>query len=342
MKDPALPFVRTSLFLRPVSSVSNPIPGRNPVVFCRRAHHVETKTALRLILGSHGRLASEVQVLDFLRFAVQRRIDVGNLWIAESAGRILWAILPVYSPGRTVLLFSPQQARDQQQYDAARELVEVVSRESASAGVHLAQVLLDPDEPAAQDLYVHCDFVPIASLDYLQASTRRRAAAPQLPEGFSLRTYSPQAHKHFADAIVRSYADSLDCPALNGLRDVEDVIAGHKATGDFDPTHWYLLCEADAPRGVVLLSRMPQSASMELVYLGLSPEARGRKLGDFLMAHALTAAHRAGCSSLTLAVDAANTPALRLYHRHGLRYICTKTAMMRNLRQSLQPVPSPA
>ena len=35
-----------------------------------------------------------------------------------------------------------------------------------------------------------------------------------------------------------------------------------------------------------------------------------------------------------LAVDAANAPALRLYHRHGFRDLYRKLALMRDLRQA--------
>ena len=38
---------------------------------------------------------------------------------------------------------------------------------------------------------------------------------------------------------------------------------------------------------------------------------------------------------LALAVDAQNAPALKLYHRHGLRHVGVKLALMRQLRPRL-------
>jgi ribosomal protein S18 acetylase RimI-like enzyme len=35
---------------------------------------------------------------------------------------------------------------------------------------------------------------------------------------------------------------------------------------------------------------------------------------------------------LTLAVDSRNVPALKLYYRHGMQQMGTKTAMLRDLR----------
>src|SRR5207244_5235963 len=98
---------------------------------------------------------------------------------------------------------------------------------------------------------------------------------------------------------------------------------------EFDPAHWFLLCEAETPRAVLLLGGLPRTDSAELVYLGVVPEARGRGLGDLLMRRALatTAAMRLG--RLTLAADVANPPALALHYRHGFKRAGGKIAMMR-------------
>src|SRR5262249_18196923 len=125
---------------------------------------------------------------------------------------------------------------------------------------------------------------------------------------------------------------SQDCPALNGMREMDDVIAGHMATGDFDPNLWWVLCQENQPMAVLLLSRVPQGSTMELVYLGILPEARGKGFGDFLMQRALATAFSDNRENLSLAVDSRNRPALRLYYRHGMRRIGSRIAMIRDLR----------
>jgi ribosomal protein S18 acetylase RimI-like enzyme len=147
-------------------------------------------------------------------------------------------------------------------------------------------------------------------------------------------SYSSENHALFAEGILRSYRDSLDCPALSGLRDIEDIIAGHRATGEHVPEMWQLIVENDQPRGVVLLSRIPSSDAVELVYLGLAVEARGKGLGTVLMQqamHLIVSDRRRG---LTLAVDSQNEPALRLYFRHGMQRIAARVAMILDLRTS--------
>jgi ribosomal protein S18 acetylase RimI-like enzyme len=122
---------------------------------------------------------------------------------------------------------------------------------------------------------------------------------------------------------------------------MEDVIAGHKASGEFDPGLWFLLTETFAdgnvparrvPRGVLVLGKLPRTDAVELVYLGLTPAARGRGLGAMVLRHALGTVARIERARLTLAVDSANVPALKLYYRQGMQQIATKVAMMRDLR----------
>jgi ribosomal protein S18 acetylase RimI-like enzyme len=50
-----------------------------------------------------------------------------------------------------------------------------------------------------------------------------------------------------------------------------------------------------------------------------------------LVRQALSAVAPAGGQRLTLAVDAGNTPAMKLYFRHGMQRVGVKTAMMREL-----------
>jgi ribosomal protein S18 acetylase RimI-like enzyme len=305
--------------------------GRHPVVF-RPAQREEVHAALQLILGTSAGPPAEEQVVDFLRFTMYRGIDLNDLWIAEMGGRIAWAILPVVSPGRTMLLFSPTEVADGVKDLCARPLIERVLEHHRDRAVDLAQVLLDPDDRSAIDVYRTCGFESLAELIYLDRDVRR-AHEKALPPGFGWETYSHANHGDFAQTVSATYEGSLDCPRLNGRRHIEDVLAGHKAAGEFDPALWFLLQAGDgSAAGALLLSRSTRTDALELVYLGLLKTQRGRGFGDVMMQHALATAARIGCRRLSLAVDSQNTPALRLYHRHGLSRLCTRVALLRDLR----------
>ncbi len=307
--------------------------GRHPQILYRPAAHNEIDDALRLILATDGKVASDEQVLDFLNFAVHRRMDLNQVRVADKSGRVVWAVLPVVSPGRTMLLLSPPRVGRHLSDTVAPQLVEHVVAHFSAAGVHLAQALIDPRDTSAIALYQSCSFQNLAELIYLQRAVRA-SNHPVLPEGHYWTFYSPQSHAAFGRAISASYAGSLDCPALNGRRGIEDVIAGHKAAGEFDPRLWQLLCAEghDEPLGVLLLARSARSDALELVYLGITPGARGQGLGELMMRQSLAVAGAAGCGLLSLAVDARNAPALKLYYRSGMSRVCTRVALLRDLR----------
>jgi ribosomal protein S18 acetylase RimI-like enzyme len=309
----------------------------NSDLVCRPVQRGEIEPALRLILATSCGLAADAQVLDFLSFCVERKIDTNAIWIAVHQGRLVWSMLPVASPGKTMLIFTPPVLFEQTPGSAIQRLGDDVCEHYAQRGVQLAQMLVDPGDRPVIEAYRHGGFHELAELVYLQKLTRaRKLSPPILPNEFEMKAYGPDTHSHFADVIQRSYEQSLDCPALNGLREMDDVIAGHQATGEFDPNLWWVLYQQQRPLAVLMLSRIPQTTTVELVYLGLAPEARGRGVGDLLMQQALAVASGDGRESISLAVDSRNQPALRLYYRHGMRRIGSRVALLRDLQRGVQ------
>ena len=307
---------------------SNGVGPRSSIDY-RKARPDEVPEALAIILGAGGLPAGDAQVADFLQLAAQREIDVRDVWVAAANNRLLWALLPILSPGHTALLFIPSPRPEAVDVGP---LVEAVCESIVGRDAVLAQVLLDPIDQPARSRFAELGFREMAELLYLHCGLGRETTSVALPENFAWQTYSDESHALFERAILESYQQSLDCPALNGLRNISDIIAGHKASGEFDPRFWCVLMERDEPRGVVLLSHVPRTDMAELVYLGLTPKVRGRGIGDLLMRHALLTLREMNLARLTLAVDAQNTPALQLYYRHGMQRMGTKIAMMRDLR----------
>ena len=334
-----MPLATWLLFLLPVGTLSNiPIlkglfgtpPNVPPII--RSARPEEFDSAIRLLLASHSYSIEEQQIQDFVRMAIAHRSSAGGLMVAEAAGRLVSSAMPVTSPGRTMLVFIPNIIAGELQAEATRQLIDQICLRGKADGIQLAQGLLDPDHSTGIAMMAAASFRDIAELLYLQASSARSVKAGDLPAGYRWHHYSPATHDLFARAVLSTYQQSLDCPAVSGLRNIDDVLAGHRATGEFDPSIWFAVCCGDDPAGVLILSPAHHGQMLELVYVGLVPEHRGRGLGDLLMRKALETATARGTASLSLAVDAANKPALNLYWRHGLRTVGRKKAMMRDLR----------
>lgn len=298
----------------------------------RRARKQEVEPAIRLILTGRDAAVEQEHVVQFMSFALQREIDLSDLWVVCMEDRLIWAVLPIYSPGKTVLLLVPGICPRGGWPVLTGRLLDHVCARAHQSGAELAQILLPVGDTVLRDGIAGSGFRMIGELRYLQRQWRKPPPSMVLPQDVEVVDYGPSTHVMLAETLQRTYEGSLDCPTLNGLRHVEDIIAGHKSAGVFNPGWWKLLCRGGKCIGLVLLCGVPQTTTMELVYLGLAPEARGQGLGDVLMRLAVDVAVQAGCDQLTLAVDSGNSPALGLYHRHGLRHVGTRIAMLRDLR----------
>ena len=129
---------------------------------------------------------------------------------------------------------------------------------------------------------------------------------------------TPSIEAEFREVLQATYVGSLDMPELEGARGLEDILAGHRAAGLFVPGRWQLGRVPGEPEAaaVLLLTEVPGRDAWEVVYLGITPAARGRGLGRAVIRHALEAA-RSHAPILELAVNLRNTPAVRLYQSTG-------------------------
>ncbi len=241
-------------------------------------------------------------------------------------GKPTAVVLATPQPGRTALvLSSPVHRRTDIQplAETARAACEALSPDRA----HLAQVLLHHGEAGRRAAFADAGFRHLADLCYLQKPVSRRTRPPTPPSGVTVESYGPARYAAFLAALDASYEQTLDCPGLQGMRRTEDILAGHMATGAFDPRLWTLLRLDGEPAGVLLLNPVPATECAEVVYLGLAPALRGKGLARFLLDRALWQAGRWGERRVTLAVDDRNTPAVRLYRRSGFRPTRHKQAM---------------
>ena len=287
--------------------------------------------AAAFVLAKRGATAPPGAVRDFIAHLQDRGAAVGRAGLVREGRRVVFAVVPVRSPGRTTLMLVrpaiPHAARP-----AAADLVNAACEAERRAGTELAQALVPPSRASAADLLRSaCGFGGLATLLYLQKVAHPRRLPP--PGGVEVREWSEANRPLFEAALRASYEGSQDCPGLAGRRDERDVLAGHMAAGAFDPRQWIALRDAHGPVGVLLLCGIgPGGAGgREVVYLGLTPHARGRGIGRWLMAWAEDAAAATPGRVLALGVDDQNKPALTVYHRCGLRGGPRRLALVRDL-----------
>jgi ribosomal protein S18 acetylase RimI-like enzyme len=291
--------------------------------------------AIAKLVEVHGR-PDPSHARRFLEYTAQNRITLDGLWARlDQRGRITASVLVVPGAGRTAMVFATRQATAA---DAklVGELINRACREISPTDVHLAQVLVDPNEPFERLAFLSGGFADLAALSYLERPVPRGRMDENVkvtwPAGVELHTYADSLRLDLVAILDASYEHTLDCPELRGLRHTEDSLAGHLAGGLQNPQLWTLLRVDGRWAGALLLNPSAGHQSIELVYLGLAAWARNRGLGWRLLRHGLELVRGRPERVINLAVDEANTPAIALYRREGFRPVLRRLALIRPVR----------
>lgn len=258
-------------------------------------------------------------IADALAESERGLIDLSGLWVVRRSGRIVGAMLTQALAGRAAAVWAPEVDPSWRRGALAVALVRAVLTDLRARGFRIVQALLDESAPVHGAADLAGGGMPhVTDLVYLERGTHEPLdVRPGVP-AFDWHTFGPETEAEFRAILQATYTDSLDMPELEGIRSLDDILAGHRAAGRFVAERWRagrLAAEPDAA-AVLLLSEIPDRDAWEVAYLGLSPAARGRGLGRAVLAQALElASHHV--SQLELAVDVRNRPAHRLYRAAG-------------------------
>lgn len=309
-------------------------PGLTPAApgfrVVRVSHSLRLEAAARLVGAARE---DREKPRRFLQAASMHGIDLRQMWasVSHSGGAPRQVCLAVPGAGRAAMMFTSTPRNESE----STELASVIDRScDEMSGAMLAQALLEQNEHGARAAFVRAGFQSVGDLGYLRrprvmASDAPDPTEPNWPRGVSTIPYRPEVDAVFLEALDRSYEATLDCPELCGLRDTRDVLDSHRATGRFDPNLWRAVLLDGRPHGALLLNPNPEQASIELVYLGVSPALRGVGIGSMLLAWGLALVRERPEPFVTCAVDRRNEPALRLYRRLGFAEFASRAALVR-------------
>jgi ribosomal protein S18 acetylase RimI-like enzyme len=253
-----------------------------------------------------------------------------GLFAAYRGRRIVGAILGQPQPGRLAALWPPQLVGDEPPPSALR-LLDRTDQYFLDQGIQIAQALLDARGASDAEVLLRGGFVYLADLVYLVCDNGQFPAAEPLT-ALEFESWTARRQQRLSAIVDATYTETLDCPALNGVRQVEDVLAGYRASGVFDAERWWLVREEGRDGGCLILADFPRQDTWELVYMGVVPGGRGHGLGGQMVRRAQWLARRAGRSRLVLAVDARNTPALGIYAAAGFQAFDRRAACVKVYR----------
>jgi ribosomal protein S18 acetylase RimI-like enzyme len=282
-----------------------------PVV--RSARPEEQADALRLLFRDFPTEERDRRVRSALDLVRSGELDGNGLLVEHSTDALAGVLVCLPVPGASALFWPPRCLVDGQRTGREDRLIAHALHWVRSRGAKLAQSLLTADEVTLASPLERNGFRHVTRLWYLASDLNVPVTALATPSRLEYQAYDPERPAIFHETLVRTYEGTLDCPEINGLRTVEEVIAGHKAQGRFDPSRWRLMLDAGRPAGVLLTTLMPESSDHDVSYLGIVPELRRRGFGREAVLKVLFDAKAAGVGRVTLSVDSRNAPALRLY-----------------------------
>jgi mycothiol synthase len=277
--------------------------------------------------------------LEDAQFEVQREAlreaeeagPAGNVrvWGLFRQGRLAGALLAQVQPGRCALIWPPRIVDGETSQSAAR-LLEAAMDVLSRTDLCMVQALLPTDAGGDADILRAAGFRHFSDLLYLVCLNDEFPVV--LPaSGLEFLPLEREYDDRFARLVEATYEGTLDCPAVNGLRSIEDVLQGYRATGEYVPQNWHLVRRGGEDIGCLIVSDYPRHGTRELIYMGLLPAARRQGIGVSIVRYALWRAAMDKQQRLVLAVDAANEPALRMYAAAGFQAWDRKSVFIRVL-----------
>jgi len=240
-----------------------------------------------------------------------------GLLAARRDGRFVGAGFSQIQPGKLAMVWIPRTVEGEP-IETAAHLLQATCDHLGRHDVQMGQCLLK--SPSSNDIAVlrSAGFEYLGNLFYLVClESDFPKAPPETPLVFE--PYTAANHARLTAVVSATYHETLDCPRLNGLRGIDDVVAGYRAAGEFDPSRWLIVTHEGRDVGCLLLTDYPDQENWELMYMGLVAEARGNGWGGHIARYAQWQAGRAGRPRLVLAVDAANRPAIEMYAQANFR-----------------------
>jgi mycothiol synthase len=277
----------------------------------------EREEAFQILFQHLPAKDAEPRIANALEMIRRGELDPQGLFVVREKQSIVGTIVCQLIPGASGLVWPPQVRKHKDKGFCEDQLINKVKTWLQNRGTKLAQALLAPDEVNFAQPLTRNAFQPITTLWYMRRKLDQWTGLPESKAELTYQTYSTCDPVIFHQTLLRTYEDTKDCPEVNGVRTLDDVITGHKAQGRHSPDHWWLAWAEGRPVAVLLIAEVVEWQGWDLAYIGVVPEARRRGFGKELTIKALWEACQAQQTQLTLSVDSRNQPAVSLYRKLG-------------------------
>lgn len=271
--------------------------------------------ALRLVFSGTSGEELDRRVERIIQLYRAGAISLDGLFELRRDDCMVAASLAQVQKGRMATVFPPRTFPADRD-DFAQMLYEAMEGFLVNENMRLAQALVTTDASQDAKRLITAGYRNSVDLMYL-VSPRHQFPETQPTTEINFESFSEQQRNRLERIVGLTYQKTLDCPSLNGLREVHDVLEGYRSTGVYSPERWFFLTREGRDIGCLLLSDHPADDQWEVIYLGLIPEVRGRNWGLTVTRMAQWKTGQAGRCRLVLAVDSLNSPAISMYAAAG-------------------------
>ncbi len=244
---------------------------------------------------------------------------------ARLHGKRVGALFSFKRPDGAVLLWAPVMLDGL----SPEPFFEPLARFCRKNGARAAVILVDRNQPCDRTALAVAGFEYLSDMLYMVVSTDEVPNEKPLVLNFLPMNQVPTcAFERMVDVVQKTYRNSRDFPGLLSHLPVPDVLEGYGASAEFRPELWFFIRKDGRDVGALLLTDQPEE-QLELTYMGLVEEVRGRGFGPEIVGFAQNVARQRNRRHLLTSVDERNPAALKSYLSMGMNVWDRKSVFVR-------------
>lgn len=263
---------------------------------------------------------------------------------ARRGKELCGAIFSMYRSDGTVIFWPPGTLRDEP-LSTYTVLLEGMERYCLKVNSTMQLLFVDDSQIVDPELLSGFGLKYLSDLLYMIATEDRFPklplrkklsfhplfeSEPNEPENpISISEIPKTIYTEYRELVDRTYLETKDFPELIGVCPTEEVLKGYREDCVFRAELWQFIRMEDRNIGALILSDHPEDNFLELTYMGLVPEVRGKKLAREIVEHALCTAGELGRRFVLVSVDAQNESAYLAYRNRGFRTWDRKSIYMK-------------
>src|SRR5262245_26802080 len=185
------------------------------------ARHKDIAAALQLLFAHAAAEDQSHRLERTKRLLRSGELQADGLRIIRHGNQLLGAMLAAPAPGSVGLVWPPQAISGSERAAVEDALVQDTLAWLGGQGVRVCQALLRPEELPLGAPLLRTGFQHITSLSYLRSRLESElVVTPTL----QYQPFSDETKQLFTDTLQHTYEATLDCPELNGIRSMDEIL----------------------------------------------------------------------------------------------------------------------